>query len=434
MAARRKGIGASYGSELRDLQLLATLQHQGAGTGLLDFTYSPLVGLFFAVREQATTGKVYILDVTPTASDLEFNRRALATSIEEILMEPPTIPKLLTWEPAPVGDSAARIVAQRSLFVMDQLSDIDSRLLLQIEIPRFAKRQLLRELEMVGITYDILFGDLQGFSSSHSPTSPLPPDARSHREAGNELLNQQSYESALGEYDQYLAFYPNDGEILFQRGNALAELRRDTEAVHDYDSALSASSPRMVRAIRHLILFNRANVKARGGFHNSAIEDYTEAISIFPELDQAYFNRGNVYFESGRFDLATEDYMNASSTPSARYNLGNAQMATGRFADALISYTEAIAAGLKNEHTRRNASAARTLADTVGNRGVVVSQQGDLHEHTLIVTARIQGDEPQAIPKWFAIDGNTGSIGNFGHGSPGGAGFEGGPWFRVLLI
>ena len=38
------------GSTLSDLELLAELQHFGSDTGLLDFTYNPLVALFFACK------------------------------------------------------------------------------------------------------------------------------------------------------------------------------------------------------------------------------------------------------------------------------------------------------------------------------------------------------------------------------------------------
>ena len=41
--ARMRGFGFQSGRRLSDLELLSILQHFGAATGLLDFTWSPLV-------------------------------------------------------------------------------------------------------------------------------------------------------------------------------------------------------------------------------------------------------------------------------------------------------------------------------------------------------------------------------------------------------
>ena len=49
--ARTQGLGIELGRELSDLQLLAKLQHLRAATGLLDFSWNPLVGLWFASEE-----------------------------------------------------------------------------------------------------------------------------------------------------------------------------------------------------------------------------------------------------------------------------------------------------------------------------------------------------------------------------------------------
>ena len=45
--ARRQG----HGTDMKDLELLAELQHRGAATCLIDFTQNPLVALWMACRE-----------------------------------------------------------------------------------------------------------------------------------------------------------------------------------------------------------------------------------------------------------------------------------------------------------------------------------------------------------------------------------------------
>ena len=57
--ARTRGFGLDNGRMLSDLEILATLQHFGAATGLLDFTYSPLIALWFACPNENVTEKSF---------------------------------------------------------------------------------------------------------------------------------------------------------------------------------------------------------------------------------------------------------------------------------------------------------------------------------------------------------------------------------------
>ena len=65
--ARRWGLGLSSGRILNDLELLATLQHHGIPTRLLDVTSNPMTALWFACQKapgQAdATGALFAIDV-----------------------------------------------------------------------------------------------------------------------------------------------------------------------------------------------------------------------------------------------------------------------------------------------------------------------------------------------------------------------------------
>ena len=57
------------GADLSDLQRLSVLQHQGAATGLLDFTENPLVALWVTCTEELDKdARVFLLDVGESPS------------------------------------------------------------------------------------------------------------------------------------------------------------------------------------------------------------------------------------------------------------------------------------------------------------------------------------------------------------------------------
>ena len=60
--ARAQGLGTGSGRRISDLQLLANLQHSGAATGLLNFSWDPLVGLWFACRQPNKDGKMFVIN------------------------------------------------------------------------------------------------------------------------------------------------------------------------------------------------------------------------------------------------------------------------------------------------------------------------------------------------------------------------------------
>ena len=95
------------------LQLLSKLQHFGAATGLLDFTHSPLVALWFACDEPSHDGKVFFLSkelphtehVTPELENGDIGN-VLSKARD------PTGTGYLLWEPMVEGDAALRILGQ----------------------------------------------------------------------------------------------------------------------------------------------------------------------------------------------------------------------------------------------------------------------------------------------------------------------------------
>ncbi len=62
--------------------------------------------------------------------------------------------------------------------------------------------------------------------------------------------------------------------------------------------------------------FNRGNAYDDLGQYQRAIQDYTRAIQLDPDLAQAYYNRGIVYYNLGEYQRAIQDYDKACSLDS----------------------------------------------------------------------------------------------------------------------
>ena len=98
-----------------DLQKLSTLQHLGAGTGLLDFTESPLVALWFACQQDHddpdVNGAVFAVDIGN--HNVATNGRLLDDPLDLAVL-----PQKLVCYYEPDRSLGARVVAQQSVFLI----------------------------------------------------------------------------------------------------------------------------------------------------------------------------------------------------------------------------------------------------------------------------------------------------------------------------
>ena len=248
--ARTRRFDIEDGHKISDLQLLAKLQHFGAATGLLDFTWNALVALYFASQsfsDPTCDGELFIvntdntIEMTSVPSDEnEQNAEIIFSRADH------SSPRLLYWEPIWSGEVVSRILRQRSVFILGRPLIPEDNVIKEILIAKEDKASLLKDLELLDVTYSSLFQDIYGFSqsattarTSSQQTSIQATKPEDILRQGNHFYQQRDYLKAISSYDQCINLIPEGvSEPYFLRGNAKAEMRDYSGAKQDYDLAV----------------------------------------------------------------------------------------------------------------------------------------------------------------------------------------------------
>ncbi len=166
--AKLKGYDKKGNRILGDLELLAELQHNGAATALIDFTYSSLVALYFAsVNDPDKDGVVYIINTLDFGKFQKIDSGKSEWKFKQYMKNGDAF--LWVWEPSDLNN---RIPKQHSLFILGK-PEISSESIKNITIDADKKARILYELQKIhdvgGLT---LFNDMIGFASENSCENP----------------------------------------------------------------------------------------------------------------------------------------------------------------------------------------------------------------------------------------------------------------------
>lgn len=425
------------GATLSDLQRLSVLQHQGAATGLLDFTEHPLVALWFACAELPDEdGKVFVLDIGD--HQVAQNGRS---------MDDPFSRKQFVVYYEPDRSLGARIIAQQSVFMIGNPL-IPDRYFKSVVVPQQSKEQLREYLTKLGLSERVLFGDIPGLAAANTAHTKLqligPMSPEQYRDRGNRAYQAGRFEDALEAYESYATALPNVAQPYCLKGDALAQLGRFEEANLAYTSAIEnldrpiylgeqvVVNQELTKIMSRALYYNRGNVRAAMGKHQIAVADFDMALRHGAEqkMDVLY-NQGNSNYALEKFEEAYNNFEAAWSEQEgsgAALAMGNCKIMMGSFEEALQRYVNGGTVGQESSaaHCRENAEQVQKLLQTLNGNDYQLRREGFT---VFIVTENITGN--------FPFTGNRGNTGNIPSGmitAPGGKGYGGVAGFAVVIV
>ena len=267
-----------------DLEFLAQLQHQGAATGLIDFTRQPLVALWFACtatreEDRKADGAVYVLSRSATQAVSKRDLEDKGKTIQDFYNKD----KLWLWDPSAIGN---RIVAQGSIFVFG-IPRIYPTQMKQLIVQADSKDNILKDLEtLYGINEEELFADFSGYATVNSSSRIF--DVNRTIDYWNEQI-----ESAENKEKKATSH--------FNCGTAYSAIKVFDKAIEQYGKAIGLN-PNGAEA------YNNRGVAYEGkGDFDQAVQDYTKAIGLNPNGAEAYYNRGVVRLILSEWEKTRED-------------------------------------------------------------------------------------------------------------------------------
>ena len=273
--------------EMDEFKLLATLQHFGAKTNLIDFTTDYLVALFFACDGKPDEdGRVILLEKEPES-----------VSEPYYLQDSPRIIR--------------RAEAQKSIFVQAPKGFVEPDKV--VSIPKSLKNAMLDHLNKHhGISTPTIYNDLHGYieiQRLHEEAYTAFHEGFTSQGRGdsadNEKEKQEYYHKAIGYYTDAITLKYDLIEAYDNRGFAYHNIGDFDLAIRDYNKAIDLE-PKYANAYD-----NRGFAYRNKGNFDKAIEDYSKAIELEPENANTYNNRGLVYHDRGYFEAAIDDYNKA---------------------------------------------------------------------------------------------------------------------------
>lgn len=195
-------------------------------------------------------------------------------------------------------------------------------------------------------TLCFLLGALQQTcaQTASSPKKHVPADSAARElsrllASAQEAVDNQDFEAAAQDYQDYLAKKPDDATVHYDLGYVYTALERNDDAKAEYEKAISLD-PKMGPAYKNLGL-TLLTIDPP-----AAVAPLQKAAALLPEDARTKWLLGTALQRNGKIEPAIEQFQAAQKLDDKdvdiRTSLGYALRSAGRFAEAEAAYREAL--------------------------------------------------------------------------------------------
>ena len=347
MEARLRGYDGKDGRVLKELEILADLQHFGAATCLIDFSHNAQVALRFACEvdrknpQIAPDGKVFAVQNSPPEFK-EITPALLEKDIDYFLKDGEEA-QLYHWPPRQQNH---RIIAQQSIFVFGRYEFKTGKVCV---IAAEKKQEILEELEQVsGITEDRLFPDFEGFARVRSEEVLYTELTVSEYKVRAHLFySKGDYREAISDFDRVFSLSGEDHEVYYLRGSAKYELRLYSEAIDDFTDAIDLKSDEPD------YYYSQGLARYEIKQFSEAKESFTKAIDLNSDDARFYRMKADACYNLEEYPEAIDCFDRAidlefSGLADIYYLRGMAKYNISRYSEAIDDFTLAISRDSQN--------------------------------------------------------------------------------------
>lgn len=284
------------GRRLRDLEILAELQHYQAATCLIDFTYNALIALWFACNQDSNNaekcGKVVAIHTDKGHEFREVTLELLEKDIDYFFLGNVGAghQQLYKWQPPHQNN---RIIAQQSIFLFGaaELNPDKECIILGSK-----KKEICESLKQIhGIAEAMLFSDFEGFARQYRQDIQYTQLAASqYRKRGIQKMLKNNFKGAIHDFNEAIRIDPSESSDYQNRGSARQNLLDESGA------------PRI-------------------DGYEEVMADYTEAINLDPNAPVSYYQRALLIIKGG---LLHEAFPDLDKALQIARNIGSEELIT----------------------------------------------------------------------------------------------------------